>query len=136
MKEFVTGICIQAARSQGANDEKQQQKAQPVVKRHVSDLSECLSMRTHYKPSLTRSAEVKTEEPVKEHTMRAFKKEGAMLAPLHTEVHSLFDQLEAVPPEEGGAAVNGILVVGVDLRRLLLVDGDVARLLQLGGPEL
>jgi len=51
-------------------------------------------------------------------------------------VHSLLNQLEAVPPEESGAAVNGILVVRVDLGRLLLVDGDVACFLQLRLPEL
>ena len=47
----------------------------------------------------------------------------------------LLDQREAVPPEEGGAAVDGIGVAGVQLRGLLLVDGGVARLGQLGGQE-
>ena len=48
----------------------------------------------------------------------------------------LLDQREAVLAEEGSAAVNGKLVCSIQLCGLLLVDGSVAVLLQLGHQEL
>jgi hypothetical protein len=43
----------------------------------------------------------------------------------------LLDEGEALPAEEGGAAINGVSVAGVHLGRLLLVNSGVAMLQQL-----
>ena len=47
----------------------------------------------------------------------------------------LLDQGEALTPEERRTAINGILVVGVDLSGLLFVDGHIPSFLQLRLPE-
>mmetsp|Transcript_23949 Transcript_23949/g.57082 ORF Transcript_23949/g.57082 Transcript_23949/m.57082 type:complete len:234 (+) Transcript_23949:890-1591(+) len=48
----------------------------------------------------------------------------------------LLHEGELVPPEERGAAVDGVGVVGEDLRGLLLEDGGVTCTLQLGREEM
>mmetsp|Transcript_13551 Transcript_13551/g.28992 ORF Transcript_13551/g.28992 Transcript_13551/m.28992 type:complete len:272 (-) Transcript_13551:804-1619(-) len=48
----------------------------------------------------------------------------------------LLYQREPVTPEERGTAINCVLVVSVDLSGLLLVNSNIASLLQLWSPEL